>query len=88
MRLIDKIEKNEVTVNTQSIMMKKKAAVMKITSHDGAKDKAISAKVNSNMYALFTAINREIGLSNNSALNMIISEYVREKKYLLDENDI
>ena len=85
MRLIDKIEKHEHDIDAQPIQVKKKPAVTKITSHDGAKDKPISAKVNSNMYALFTAINRESGLSNNSALNMLISEYVREKKYLLNE---
>lgn len=65
-----------------------KRAVEKIVSREGAKDKQISAKVNRNMYHVFTKINRAQGLSNNSALNMIIAKYVRENKELLDEEMI
>lgn len=39
------------------------------------------------MFNAFTKINRMQGLSNNSALNMIITKYVRENKSLLDEDD-
>ena len=45
----------------------------------------ISAKVNSKTYAAFTEINRALGMSNNSALNMIIADYVREKRYVLED---
>ena len=49
----------------------------------GNKDKQISAKVNKNMYEKFTMINQAQGLSNNSALNMIIIKYVRENEDIL-----
>lgn len=72
----DDIEKKEV-----------KRPIEKILSREGAKDKQISAKVNMKMYNAFTTINKLQGLSNNSALNMIITRYVRENKSLLDEDN-
>ncbi len=63
-----------------------KRPIEKIISKEGAKDKQISAKVNMKMYNAFTAINRIQGLSNNSALNMIITKYVRENKSLLEDD--
>ncbi|MDY6294863.1 MAG: hypothetical protein SPL45_01000, partial [Schwartzia succinivorans] len=55
------------------------------SSRKGAKDLQISAKVNKEIYSLFTKINEANGLSNNSSLNLLINNYVRDKKYLLDE---
>ena len=55
------------------------------TKSSSGKDKQISAKVNSETYAAFTEINRALGMSNNSALNMIIADYVREKRYVLED---
>ncbi|MDU5439786.1 hypothetical protein ABHA56_08405 [Blautia wexlerae] len=66
----------------------KKAPVEKIISKDGAKDKQISAKVNMKMYNAFTTINKAQGVSNNSALNMLIAKYVRENRFILDEEDM
>lgn len=63
---------------------KKEQAVNKITHTSTQKDKQISAKVNDEVYRQFTQINKNQGLSNNSALNMIINKYVREYKGLLD----
>ena len=64
----------------------KRAAVNKIASStDRAKDKQISAKVNTRTYEEFTMINKAQGLSNNSALNMIINRYVRENRGILEE---
>ncbi len=83
-RLLDKIENmgdESLTVQKTSV---RKTAVEKITSESG-KDKQISAKVNGKMYKQFTMINDAQGLSNNSALNMLISKYVRENKALLEE---
>ncbi len=48
------------------------------------KNKMISAKVNDQLYAQFTEINKAYGISNNSALNMLIATYVKEKKDILD----
>lgn len=57
--------------------------VKKMTSN--GKNKMISAKVNDQLYAQFTEINKAYGISNNSALNMLIATYVKEKKDILDE---
>lgn len=55
------------------------AAITKILScNDGRKDKQISAKVNEKQYALFSEINRAQGMTNNSALNLLINTYIRE----------
>lgn len=43
--------------------------------------------MNERMYGLFTQINKAQGISNNSALNMIISRYVRENKGILKEEE-
>lgn len=48
------------------------------------KNKMISAKVNDQLYAQFTEINKAYGISNNSALNMLIATYVKDKKDILD----
>lgn len=48
------------------------------------KDKIISAKVYPETWATFTAINRAQGMTNNSVINMLISEYVRNKKEILN----
>lgn len=91
--LLDKMEEEkkieeaqnleEVTKSTTTTG--RKTSVLNIADNSG-KDKQISAKVNEKVYGLFTQINKAQGVSNNSALNMIISRYVRENKGILDEN--
>ena len=83
--LADKV-RNQETIETV-VRTPRTAAVSQITSSDGNKDKQISAKVNEKVYAMFTKINKEQGLSNNSALNMIINKYVRENKGILSDLD-
>lgn len=48
------------------------------------KDKVITAKVYPETWADFTAINKAQGMTNNSVINMLISEYVRSKKEILE----
>lgn len=48
------------------------------------KDKVITAKVYPETWAEFTAINKAQGMTNNSVVNMLISEYVRNKKEILE----
>lgn len=48
------------------------------------KDKVITAKVYPETWEEFTAINRAQGMTNNSVINMLISEYVRNKKVILN----
>lgn len=61
----------------------KKNTVQKIAGKD--QGKMISAKVNEAVYAQFTQINKAYGMSNNSAINMLISNYVLEKKDILED---
>ena len=94
-KLIDKVKKQEEQENnnengtlrndTGEARKNKNSVLHNISSKDGFKDKQISAKVNGNMYATFSAINKAQGISNNSAINMIITKYVRENKAILDE---
>ncbi len=82
-RLIDKVAAQEQQ-EKQELPRKNKSAVLKITDDSSSKDKQISAKVNEKIYKAFTDINRAQGLSNNSALNMLISKYVRENNDILE----
>lgn len=83
-RLVDKIQEKEMKEEPKERV----GAVSKIKFKDGSKDKQISAKVNERTYAMFSAINKIYGLSNNSTLNMLISEYVRDKKDILKDEDL
>lgn len=91
--LLDKMEEEKNLEESQRVedtakntnLKSRKSSVMDIADNSG-KDKQISAKVNEKVYGLFTQINKAQGISNNSALNMIISRYVRENKGILDED--
>ena len=48
------------------------------------KDKIVTAKVYPDTWAAFTAINKAQGMTNNSVINMLVSEYVRNKKEILE----
>lgn len=88
-KLLDKVKRQEEQENqaadeNKSGAPKKNRALYNISSKGSSKDRQISAKVNSGMYAMFSQINEAQGISNNSALNMIISKYVRENKGILE----
>lgn len=92
-RLIDEVNKQEKEEQKNEAKVKAtmsrhaKTTVSKIISKEGAKDKQISAKVNQNIYDAFTNINKLQGISNNSALNMLITKYVRENREIIDEDN-
>lgn len=89
-KLLDTVQEQEAKEEELKKTKEKKLEknpVDKIISKEGAKDKQISAKVNMKMYSDFTTINRLQGVSNNSALNMIMARYVRENKILLDDEN-
>ena len=80
-RLKDKIEKAEAQTTKET-----KNVVKKIMKNNKRTDvRQISAKVNRDTYEKFTEICKLNGMSNNSCLNMIIAEFVREKSHLLNE---
>ena len=75
----------EVAAEREARGSSRTATVRKLTGAEPAlKDKTISAKVYPDMWEKFTAINRAQGMSNNSALNMILSKYVREQEEILN----
>ncbi|MBQ1574194.1 MAG: hypothetical protein IIZ78_23970 [Clostridiales bacterium] len=78
--LFDKVTENENQKNTA----KEKTAVKKIAKNN-IKDKVVSAKFNSDTYKQFSEINTKMGITNNSALNMILAQYVRDHSDWLDE---
>ena len=84
--LWEQVNKQEAEQSGVQIEKKKRvSAVSKIAVIDGAKDKQISGKVNAQSWEFFSRINKAQGLSNNSALNMIINKYIRENKGILDD---
>lgn len=87
-RLLEQLEQREKEEFEDKVpeeeKAKRKSVVKQIINADNSKNKQISAKVNINMYADFTMINKLQGLSNNSALNMLIAKYVRENKKILE----
>lgn len=51
----------------------------------GGKDKAISARVNGTTYMNFKKICEARGLTSNACLNMLITDFVRENKKILEQ---
>lgn len=78
--LFDKVTEKE----DQESPRKDKKAVKKIAKSN-IKDKVVSAKFNSDTYKRFTEINTRMGITNNSALNLILTKYVKEHSDWLDE---
>lgn len=84
--LLEQVKEQEaIKENVKIEKNKRKKAVSKIMSNGGMKDKQISAKVNEKSWENFTKINKAQGLSNNSALNMLINKYIRENKGIIEE---
>lgn len=59
------------------------AASLLLASH-AVKDKRIAVRINSNTYNQFSEINRKIGATNSSVINMLVSEYILKYKNLLE----
>lgn len=61
------------------------STVKKLTgSESKIKDKVVSAKVYPETWERFTQINKAQGITNNSAINMIITKYIRENEEILN----
>lgn len=83
---VNKMKNREEAEEATSVQ--RNSTVKKIASNDGVKDQQISAKVNRSMYSAFTTINKAQGVTNNSALNMLIAKYVRENRDILEEENL
>lgn len=79
--MMNKFKEKAVELNKN----KEKSVIKDIAKVNGAKDKMISAKVNSITYEQFAEINKVFGMSNNSSLNQLIAKYVLENKKVLEE---
>lgn len=67
---INKFEEKE-----KALQQGEKSVVKKMAAPE-KKNKMISASVNIENYEAFTRINKAKGMSNNSALNMLIADYI------------
>lgn len=84
--LLEKVQEKETEeVKAKAEKEKRKPAVKQISKTNFGKDQQISAKVNSTTYEQFKQINQILGVSNNSALNLCITKYVRENRGILDD---
>ena len=85
-RLIDKLiqeEAKERETRVDGFQSKNTKSLLQMINI-GSKDKMISGKINSGLWNTFSEICKKQGLSKNSCLNLLISNYVEQKKYLLD----
>lgn len=81
--LLKKIQSKESKEDDQ--VRKHSVSTNSIKKKSSGKNKMISAKVNDAMYNQFSAINHARGASNNSILNMLISDYVAKHKSILED---
>lgn len=79
--LLDKMDEQEQNKKNK---VTHKSAAKKIMS-SSKKDRQISVKMTSEMFNQFTQINKARGMTNNSTINMIIAEYIRENASWLEE---
>ncbi len=67
-------EKNTENVTIENLMKKPRR-----------KDKSISARVNGTTYMNFKKICEARGISSNACLNMLITDFVRENKSIIEQ---
>lgn len=59
--------------------------INKISDKAFGKDKAISARVNGTTYYNFKEICKARGITSNACINMLITDFVRENKKILED---
>lgn len=67
----------------------RKPVVTQIARRDERNDKrskTLSLRVYTDIHDAFTKINRRRGMSTNSVLNMLITQYIRDNRDILEEN--
>ncbi len=69
----------------REIVHSENETISKISARPKSKDKAISARVNGTTYLQFKQICEARGLSSNACLNMLITDFVRENKSIIEE---
>ncbi len=84
--LREQIEEREE--KAAEITTPKKPVVTKIAGDErnDKRSKTLSLRVYNDIHNDFTKINRRRGMSTNSVLNMLITQYIRDNRDLLDDN--
>lgn len=59
--------------------------IKNISKKVGGKDKPISARVNGTTYLNFKKICEARGITSNACLNMLITDFVRENKSIIEQ---
>ncbi len=75
-------EENKSLLNRRSI---DSPTILDIAKDNSLKSERMSLRVYPEIKEQFHKINRARGLSNNSALNMIMTDYVEKFQYLLEK---
>lgn len=75
----------EREVRKQETVHTENETIENLAKKSKGKDKAISARVNGNTYYNFKKICEARGLSSNACLNMLITDFVRENKGVLED---
>lgn len=83
-----KVKKQIVSLDERAAEREKRSTrhldvIHNLTTPNVAEKKVISAKVPTDTWDTFTAINRAQGMSNNSVLNKLLADYIRKNKMLL-----
>lgn len=75
----------EREVRKQETVHTENETIDKMVKKSRSKDKAISARVNGSTYISFKKICEARGISSNACINMLITDFVRENKGVLEE---
>lgn len=78
-KIKEREERKKETVHVEN------ETISKISDKATRKDKAISARVNGSTYINFKKICDARGISANACVNMLITDFVRENKKILEE---
>lgn len=78
-KIAEREQRRRETVHTENSTIDRLAS-----KKVGGKDHAISARVNGEVWQNFRRICAQRGLSANACLSMLVADYVRENKNLID----
>ena len=78
-RIAAREARKQETVHTEN------ETIGRISNNPQSKDKPISARVNGTTYSKFKKICAARGLTPNACLNMLITDFVRENKDILED---
>lgn len=78
-KIAERAARRQETVHTEN------ETIENISKRVGGKDKPISARVNGTTYLNFKKICEARGITSNACLNMLITDFVRENKSIIEK---